>query len=120
MLDPDTVRFHTQRPQEHAGQVRIPLRRETKPFMETLTWWFPEVGSTGATLAMQWDTVYVPLRVGVPASYTRAVPADAARRLVGRYRLISEPMPAPPGGSDASTPPAITGTPLNASRARWQ
>lgn len=101
LLDPDSMRFHTQRPREGAGQLRIPVRRERKPFMETLTWWFPEVGSTGATLAMQWDTVYVPLRVGVSPSYSRTVSADVARRLVGRYRMISEPMPAPPGGSDA-------------------
>ena len=103
LLDPDSSRFHTQRPRERDVQLRIPVRRETRPFMETLTWWFPEVSSTGATLAMQWDTVYVPLRVGVPASYSRAVPAEAARRLVGRYRMISEPMPAPPGGSDAGS-----------------
>lgn len=101
LLDPDSTRFHTQRPRESEGQVRIPIRRETRPFMETLTWWFPDVSSTGTTLAMQWDTVHVALRVGVPASYSRAVPADEARRLVGRYRMISEPMPAPPGGSDA-------------------
>ena len=105
VLDPDSVRFHTQRPGERDGQVRIPVRRETKPFMETLTWWFPEVGTTGATLAMQWDTVYVPLRVGVPASYARAVSGDVARRVVGRYRMVSEPSSAPPGGSGAASPP---------------
>lgn len=104
LLDPDSMRFHTQHPAAREGQVRIPVRREAKPFMETLTWWFPEVGSTGVTLAMQWDTVYVPLRVGVRASYSRVVPAGVARRLVGRYRMISEPMPAPPGASDAAAP----------------
>jgi hypothetical protein len=98
LLDPDTGRFHTQRPKPREGQHRIPIRRESRPFMEVLTWWFPEVSSGGATLAMQWDTVYVPLRVGVAPSYTRAVGPDAARRVVGRYRMLSEPMPAPPGG----------------------
>jgi hypothetical protein len=101
VLDPDTARWHTMGPTQRAGQVRLPIRRETRPFMEVLTWWFPEVGSTGTTLAMQWDTVYVPLRIGVPASYTRAVPPEAARRIVGRYRMLSEPMPGPPPGAGA-------------------
>ncbi|MBC7844328.1 MAG: DUF2911 domain-containing protein, partial [Gemmatimonadaceae bacterium] len=73
VLDRDTMLFHTQGPKVRPGQVRFPVRREAKPFLEALTWWFPEVGATGATLAMQWDTVYVPLRIAVPASYTRTV-----------------------------------------------
>jgi hypothetical protein len=97
VLDPDTMRFHTQGPKARAGQVRFPVRREARPFMETLTWWFPEVTSTGATLAMQWDTVYVPLRIAVAASYTKAVSPVAARPVVGKYHLHFEPMPPPPG-----------------------
>jgi hypothetical protein len=106
VLDRDTALFHTQGPRPRAGQVRFPIRRETRPFMETLTWWFPEISATGATLAMQWDTVYVPLRIGVPASYTRAVSAEAARPIVGRYHLHFEPMgPPPPPTSDTTHPP---------------
>ena len=108
VLDPDTARWHTMRPKESAAQHRFPVRREKGPFTEVLTWWFPEVGSTAMTLAMAWDTVRVPLRIAVPASYTRAVGADAARRIVGRYRMVSEPMPAPPGaeaeGEEGPTP----------------
>ena len=103
VLDPDTMRFHTQAPKARSGQVRFPIRRETRPFMETLTWWFPEVSSTGATLAMQWDTVYVPLRIGVPASYARAVTAEAARPVVGRYHLHFEPMGPPPSPGETQT-----------------
>jgi hypothetical protein len=103
VLDPDTLRFHTQGPKARAGQVRFPLRRETRPFMETLTWWFPEVSSTGATLAMQWDTVYVPLRIAVPASYTKAVAPEAARPVVGKYHLHFEPMGPPPSPGEAQT-----------------
>ena len=104
VLDRDTTMFHTQGPRARAGQVRFPVKRETRPFMEVLTWWFPEVTSTGATLAMQWDTVYVPLRIGVPASHAKTVSADVARPIVGRYRLHFEPRPQPARG-DTTIPP---------------
>ena len=102
VLDPDTARWHTMGPGARAEQVRLPIGREARPFMEVLTWWFPDVGSTGMTLAMQWDTVYVPLRIGVPASFSRTVSGDVARRIVGRYRMVSEPMPGPPPGDSAA------------------
>ena len=76
LLDRDTTLFHTQPPKPRAGQVRVNIPREKKPFMEVLTWWIPEMSGTGLTLAMQWDTVYVPLRVKVPASYTTAVESE--------------------------------------------
>lgn len=96
LLDRDTARFHTQPPKQGDAQVRFQVSREKKPFMETLTWWIPEMSSTGMTLAMQWDTVYVPLRIKVPPSYTTAVAAPVARRIVGTYQLHFEPMPEPP------------------------
>ena len=96
LLDHDTTLFHTQGPKQRAGQVRFQVSREKKPFMETLTWWVPEMSGTGMTLAMQWDTVYVPLRIKVPPSYTTVVAAPVARRVVGTYQLHLEPMPEPP------------------------
>ena len=102
LLDRDTVRFHTQPPKQRAGQVRFPVSREKRSFMETLTWWVPEMSATGMTLAMQWDTVYVPLHVKVPPSYTTAVTGDVARRIVGKYHLRMEPME-PPKDSTTAT-----------------
>lgn len=93
VLDRDTTLFHTQGPKARAGQIRFPVKREKRPFMEVLTWWFPEVGSRGATLAFQWDTVYVPLHVGVMPSYVTAVAPDVSRRIVGSYRLRMNPAP---------------------------
>jgi hypothetical protein len=111
VLDRDTMLFHTQGPKARPGQIRFPAKRETRPFMETLTWWFPDVGSTGATLAMQWDTVYVPLRIGVPASYTRAVSAEVARPVIGRYQMHFEPMGPPPSADTTSgMPPEVPPT----------
>ena len=102
VLDRDTALFHTQGPKMRSGQVRFAVRRETRPFMEALTWWFPEVSATGATLAMQWDTVYVPLRIAVQPSYTKVVAAERARPLVGRYALHLEPLGPPPGTGDTT------------------
>jgi hypothetical protein len=93
VLDEDTTLFHTQGPKERPGQIRFPITREKRPFMEVLTWWFPEVKLSGATLAMQWDTVYVPLHLRVTPSYSTAVAWVGARHLAGTYRLQIEPEP---------------------------
>lgn len=105
ILDRDTTRFHTQPPKRGDGQVRFSVAREKRPFIEALTWWIPEVSATGMTLAMQWDTVYVPLHVKVPPSYTTAVADTVARRVVGKYHLHFEPMPGPPPDSTSDHAP---------------
>jgi hypothetical protein len=87
ILDPDTALFHTQRPKQRAGQVRFYIQRQKRPFMETLTWWFPEVKATGATLALQWDTVYVPLRLAVQPTYSTSVAPEVRKRIVGVYQI---------------------------------
>ena len=96
LLDRDTARFHTQPPKTRPGQVRVNVSREKKPFAESLTWSIPEMNSTGLTLAMHWDTVYVPLRVKVTPSYRTTVAENVSSRIVGRYALHFEPMPDPP------------------------
>jgi hypothetical protein len=105
LLESDTTLFHTQRPKTRPGQIRFTVKREKRPFLETLSWWFPEVASTGMTLAMQWDTVYVPLRIKVPPSYTTVVTPDVGRRVVGKYHLHFEPMPAPPDTTSTEEKP---------------
>ena len=103
VLDRDTTLFHTQPPRRRAGQVRIPLAREKRPFLEVLTWSFPEVRTTGTTLVMQWDTVAVPMHVDVTPSYSRAVAGEAGARVAGRYHVKWEPMPEMPKDSTIDT-----------------
>ena len=91
VLDRDTLLYHHQAPKPRAGQIRFPITREHRPFMEGLTWWFPEVRGIATTLAMQWDTVYVPLRIRVPLSYPTAVRPPLARRITGAYQVHFEP-----------------------------
>jgi hypothetical protein len=93
VLDRDTTLYHDQSPKERPGQIRFPVSRETRPFMEGLTWWFPRVSGNNAILAMQWDTVYVPLHLKVPSSYSTAVTPAVARRLTGVYQVHFEPDP---------------------------
>src|SRR5262245_60540852 len=99
VLDKDSAMFHTNGPKVRPGQIRFTVKREKRPFMEVLSWWFPEVSTNGALLAMQWDTVYVPLRLAVTPSYTTAVAPEVARRIVGTYDLHFEPFPMPPRDS---------------------
>lgn len=87
LLDRDSTRWHTQPPKAADSVLRIPVKRETRAFLDVLTWSFPEVGADGTTLVMQWDTVAVPLHVTVGSPQSRATAADAARRVVGRYDL---------------------------------
>jgi hypothetical protein len=96
VLDRDTTLYHDQPPKLRPGQIRFPINREKRPFMEGLTWWFPQVSGNSATLAMQWDTVYVPLHIRVPSSYSTAVTPAAARRVSGTYQVHFEPDPVSP------------------------
>lgn len=107
VLDADTTLFHTQGPKPRAGQVRWIVKKEHRPFLETLTWEFPAVSSTGMTLSMQWDTVAVSLAIKVPPSYTTAVAPDVASRLVGTYRWQWAPMP-PPKDTTVTAEPALS------------
>lgn len=93
ILDRDTTLFHATPPHPRAAQIRFAAPREKRPFMEVLTWWFPDVNATGMTLAMQWDTVYVSLKIGVPPSYRTHVTAAVAAPLVGQYSVHFEPPP---------------------------
>ena len=99
VLDRDTAMYHTNGPKPRPGQIRFVVKREKRPFMEALTWWFPEVSTAGATLAMQWDTVYVPLKLAVTPSYTTVVPPEVGRRIAGVYDVHFEPFPQPPRDS---------------------
>jgi hypothetical protein len=87
LLDRDSTRWHTQPPKAADSVLRIPVKRETRAFLDVLTWSFPEVGLDATTLVMQWDTVAVPLHVTVGDAQSRATAPDAAGRVVGRYDL---------------------------------
>ena len=87
VLDTVVKMFHTVHPPARGGQIRFDFKPETRPKMEVLTWSFPDVRSDGMTIAMQWDTVYVPLRVAVTPSHPITLAANLAPRYLGRYEM---------------------------------
>jgi hypothetical protein len=89
VLDPRAHRFHMEHPDSTADQIRFPVRVATAPFAEVLTWSFPEVRATGGTLAMQWGTTRVAMKLDVEPSLTVAMPAADAEPYLGDYTMTA-------------------------------
>lgn len=87
VLDPRHRRFHTQHPDSTAEQIRFEVTPAEGPFSEVLTWSFPEIRVTGATLAMQWGATRVAFQVDVQPSYRLATSRGKAAPYVGRYEF---------------------------------
>lgn len=85
VLDPRARLFHMVHPDSSATQLRFPVKAEVAPFTEVLTWSFPEVTSTGGTLAMQWGTTRVPIHLDVEPSLTVTLPRVEAEPYLGEY-----------------------------------
>lgn len=85
ILDPRNRRFHTNRPDSTAEQIRMPVKRTTGPFTEVLTWQFPEVRMDGTLLTLQWGDSRVAVNLEVPPSYQLTTAASVATAYVGRY-----------------------------------
>jgi hypothetical protein len=88
VLDPRAKLFHMEHPDSTSTQIRFDVRPQTGPFTEALTWSFPDVRSTGATLVMSWATTRVPIDVGVEPSLVAELPAADAAPYLGRYTFV--------------------------------
>ncbi len=86
-LDPEARRFHTDVPDSTDAQIRFAVVPEERPFLETMTMWFPDVSSASATLASQWGTTYVPMEVTVQPSRPITIAAETAEAYLGSYWL---------------------------------
>lgn len=94
VFDPRHRRFHTNHPDSTADQLRFDVTPEQAGFQEVLTWSFPDVRISGATLAMQWGAVRVPLTIEVEPSYALTVPVVRSVPYVGKYDFAwTEPEP---------------------------
>ncbi len=87
VLEPRWHRYHMEPPDSTKDQIRIPVRTETVPFTEVLTWSMPEIRMDGGTLAFQWERVRIPLKVTVQPSLVMTLPAADAGDYIGEYRF---------------------------------
>lgn len=100
ILDPRHHRFHTNRPDSTAEQVRFDVAPGGGPFTETLSWSFPVVTVKGATLLMQWGTTTVPLDIVVEPKFDLATPSGQSGPYLGTYEFAwADPEPGDTSGS---------------------
>lgn len=85
VLEPTSRLFHTNPPDSNDAQIRFEVVPEERPHKEILTFSFPEVSATGGTIAMSWETTYVPLSFAVQSSREITFAEDKASRYLGSY-----------------------------------
>ena len=91
ILEPDSHRFHMNRPDSSAAQIRIPVKAEAVPFTDVLTWSFPEIRETGGTVTMEWERARIPLKLDVEPSLVTTLPASEAAQYLGEYAFTEDP-----------------------------
>lgn len=90
VLDPKVRRFHMDRPDSSAAQVRFPVRVEAAPFIDVLTWSMPELRNNGGTLVMQWERARIAMNVEVEPSLVMTFPAAEAAPYLGQYTFTEQ------------------------------
>ncbi|MEP6621444.1 MAG: DUF2911 domain-containing protein [bacterium] len=94
VLDPTSKIYHMDPPDSNPKQVRFPVHALQGPFTEVLTWSVPDVRASGGTLAMDWGTVHVPIKLDVAPSLPVAIAEADAQPFLGRYEYVEKQ----PGG----------------------
>ncbi len=105
ILDPKFKQFHIPHPKPDSSQIRFPVTPDSVMGPDVLTWSFPTIGATGATLQMAWAGRSVSLDIVVPPSTPITLAANLAPRYVGDYEFRWAPRPEPPKGDSAGPPP---------------
>ena len=85
VLDPDFHRYHEERPDSNAKQIRIPVDVTNAPFTDVLTWSMPELRIDGGTLEFRWERARVALQVDVTPSLVMTMSAADAAPYLGVY-----------------------------------
>jgi hypothetical protein len=88
VLDPRDTLFHTDHPDSTAQQLRAPVRPYDTPHTEALTFDFPDVTTTGATLRFRWGTRGVDLPITVPPTLPLTISAEEAAPFLGEYDFV--------------------------------
>lgn len=87
IFDPQPRRFHLMPPGESPDQVRFAIQPSTGSSTHMLTWSFPDVRATGATLELAWGTARIEFDIDVQPSHPATVAPEVAERYVGMWRL---------------------------------
>jgi hypothetical protein len=95
VLDPRAGLFHTQHPDSTPAQIRAQVAVQPASHVEALTWSFPTVGVTGATLEMRWGTRSVSIPIEITPTFPLTVTAADAAPYLGEYVMTSESPAAP-------------------------
>ena len=85
VLDPRAGLFHTAHPDSTLQQLRAPVMPRQVAHTEALTWSFPVVTATGATLDFRWGTMGVELPITVTPTLPLTMTAAAAAPYIGEY-----------------------------------
>ena len=85
ILDPRFQRFHEERPDSNADQVRWRVRPTIGPPTEILTWSFSEVRADGVQLHFAWGPKRVTLNATVPPSHPVPIARADAEPYLGVY-----------------------------------
>jgi hypothetical protein len=89
VLNRSARRFHVVRPDLKDDQLRFRVPADSSPHVEVLTFSFPVVTRTGATLAFQWAETLVPIRLDIQSSRAPIVASHPSSSYVGVYELRS-------------------------------
>lgn len=85
VLDPSFHRYHEDRPDSNAKQIRIPVTVTTAPFTDVLTWSMPELRIDGGTLEFRWERARAAISLDVTPSLIMTFPAAEAAAFTGTY-----------------------------------
>jgi DUF2911 family protein len=80
-------RFHVIRPDKKEDELRLRVATDSAPHLEVLTFSFPVVTRTGATLAFQWAGTMAPMRLEIVSSRPAIAAAHPWSSYAGVYEL---------------------------------
>lgn len=89
ILNREARRFHVVRPDKKDDELRFRVLADSAPHLEMLTFTFPVVTRTGATLAFQWAGTLVPMRLEILSSRPAVAAAHPWSSYAGVYELGS-------------------------------
>ena len=87
VLNRSARRFHVMRPDAKDDELRFRVPADSSPHVEVLTFSFPVVTRSSATLAFQWAETLVPIRLEILSSRPPIAASHPLSSYVGVYEL---------------------------------